>query len=450
MSKEVITVQQECDLPIQVEVIFLSLAENYQQQSQYARRQLTSSRYVSTVLLPMVLSEQHAKALAERILFDLWNEKISFQFELPIKYAYLEPTDIIDISIGEKNFLVRVTSIFFGNPGIVRVTAVRVGEDSKNIPNNFVVAHMESVNVNHLIEWYYIDKVGFRNSFVVACNKGNIWKGALLYVSEDNGENFSLLTEVEHRGVIGATLNKLEKGASELFDFTNHIEVNLLTEEELYSVSEHALLNGSNLALIGDELIQFLNAELVQPSQYKLTGLLRGRAGTEYAISSHEVGDIFVLLNDNQESVNENLSFLGITKQYKMAAPGSSLDSFKPRHIKQRGNYLKPLSPVHISVKRLQSMDLEISWFRRARINANWKDSVDVPLDEASELYEIEIFDDLQNLRRTLISNHPSSIYSFSQQEQDNVNELEYITICIYQISSIVGKGIAGKYIFYN
>ncbi|WP_282073235.1 GTA baseplate fiber-binding domain-containing protein, partial [Janibacter hoylei] len=54
-----------------------------------------------------------------------------------------------------------------------------------------------------------------------------------------------------------------------------------------------------NRLLVGREVIQFLQAEQVGAYRWKLSGLLRGRAGTEeVAAIGHEGGTLAVLLND--------------------------------------------------------------------------------------------------------------------------------------------------------
>lgn len=65
-----------------------------------------------------------------------------------------------------------------------------------------------------------------------------------------------------------------------------------LVEEDgpaLALASKSAVLNGANRALVeseaGWEMIQYLEAELVDVDTYQLTGLLRGQQGSENAIS---------------------------------------------------------------------------------------------------------------------------------------------------------------------
>jgi len=65
-------------------------------------------------------------------------------------------------------------------------------------------------------------------------------------------------------------------------------------QQWLASCDEQALGEGTNLALLGGELIQFTTADPVGPGQFRLSGLVRGLRGTP--IAAHEVGDRFVLI----------------------------------------------------------------------------------------------------------------------------------------------------------
>ena len=63
------------------------------------------------------------------------------------------------------------------------------------------------------------------------------------------------------------------------------------------SCDDSALAAGANLALIGDELVQFADAEAIGPGKFRLTRLLRGRFATQAAASTHGIGDLFVLID---------------------------------------------------------------------------------------------------------------------------------------------------------
>src|SRR3546814_5765375 len=78
-------------------------------------------------------------------------------------------------------------------------------------------------------------------------------------------------------------------GNALFFDDAATMEVELLAESMvLAGASDDALLRGANLCLAGDELLQFGRAEQLGARRYRLSHLLRGRRGTEWAMRSEE------------------------------------------------------------------------------------------------------------------------------------------------------------------
>src|SRR5690606_27896306 len=64
---------------------------------------------------------------------------------------------------------------------------------------------------------------------------------------------------------------------------------------ELLPATMTEMLNRANLAIIGDELINFSEANQVGPTTWELRGLLRGRKGS--GAVAHSAGERFVLLD---------------------------------------------------------------------------------------------------------------------------------------------------------
>src|SRR5690606_3296569 len=95
---------------------------------------------------------------------------------------------------------------------------------------------------------------------------------------------------------MGSVINTVGVGPENMFDMANTIDV-VLVQGTLASVTELAVLNGANVAVVGDEIIQFQTATLTGTGRYTLSKLLRGRLGTEHEMSNHAAGDRFVLLD---------------------------------------------------------------------------------------------------------------------------------------------------------
>ena len=77
---------------------------------------------------------------------------------------------------------------------------------------------------------------------------------------------------------------------------------------------------------------------------------------------------------------------------------------------------------------------------RRSRVDAEWRDGVDIPLGEESERYEVEIYSGL-TLKRTLTATSPTVAYSAAQQVTDFGSAQSSVSVKVYQLSAVVGRG---------
>jgi hypothetical protein len=207
---------------------------------------------------------------------------------------------------------------------------------------------------------------------------GNNWNGAAIYRSDDGGEaggnTFNLLAGMDGVATFGAIITPLPAGPFEVWDDLNEVEV-ILTSGSLGSISELGVLNGANAALIGDELVQFQNAQLIGEKTYKLTRLLRGRQGTEWAME-HVSGEPFVLISPALYTITIANNFIGRELFYKAVSVGNSLSNTDENAFTYTGRNLHPYAPVHVKGTRNAAGDLAISWIRRSRVDAEWRDGI--------------------------------------------------------------------------
>ena len=216
--------------------------------------------------------------------------------------------------------------------------------------------------------------------------------------------------------------------------------MNILSDETLASTTTAALLNGTNAALVGDEIIQFSTAKLIGENQYQLSGLLRGRLGTEWAMSQHEIGERFVLLNENTPQESNSVSLVGLPRNYRAVSIGQTLGQVDSVSFTHQGVGLKPYAPVHVKGNRDSAGNLSITWIRRSRTEVNWRNLVDVPLNEDSEAYEIDILNG-GDVVRTISSLTSQINYSAIEQVTDFGVAQTSITLRISQISAAIGRG---------
>ncbi len=426
---------------------------NYDPVTQTSQRQVVRAVDQVTINLPIVMGATQAKQVADITLYGTWKERLSFGLTLPPKYVRLEPTDVITVTVSRVSHEMRVIKTDMEANGLMKISAVAEdvssydfytppGETSRNITPPVLVPDtlLQFVDAPPL-PTDTVPNQGLLRLGVAP--DGADWNGAAIYRSDDGGEDggntFNLLAGLEGAATFGAIITDLAAGITETWDQVNQVEV-VLTSGSLASVSELAVLNGANAALIGDELVQFQNAELIGERTYRLSRLLRGRQGTEWAVGSHTAGDRFILLSPALYTTAIANNLIGRELFYKAVSVGNSLGNTDEITFTYTGRNLKPFAPVHVTGLRDGSGNLTISWVRRSRVDAEWRDGVDVPLGEESEKYEVEILDG-SLIKRMFSVTTPQAEYTATQQVDDFGSIQTEVHVRIYQLSAVVGRG---------
>lgn len=447
-----VTRTQELELPRQVDVIYLSRTADYQSGTQSAQRQTVRAVDYSTINLPVVLSDQQAKVVADVTLYNAWVGRLQYQFTLPPKYALIEPTDVITITKDGAAYEMRVVGSKLVRSGMQEIAAVAedlssydfynpAGETAPNIQPPAAV----SATRLELMDLPAFPTDGITDAYLRygVVGLGTNWTASAVYRSDDGGANYALMQALQAQSTLGSVLNIVGSGQTVTWDDFTTIDV-LLTFGELQSVTDAAVLNGANACVIGDEVIQFQTATLVDTNKYQLSRLLRGRLGTEWATAGHVAGERFVLLTNAVARELMAASAFGISKKYKPVTVGSTLGATAEVDFTYTARALKPYSPAHITGIRDGSGNLTIGWRRRTRIGGDWRDNVDVPLAEESERYEVDIMSGM-TVKRTITGlTAPTASYSAALQVTDFGSAQSSIYVKVYQLSAAVGRGYAG------
>lgn len=283
---------------------------------------------------------------------------------------------------------------------------------------------------------------------VCATDPAGVFRGAALYRSIDAGATYARLSTLTAESTMGYTTNALANFLSgNIVDELSTINVAPL-HGTLSSTTLTGLLAGVNMAIVGDEVIGFRDATLEDDGSYTLTGLLRGVRGTEYAMAGHAIGDRFILVNSStMVRVPQTNADIGIERLWKMVAVGRTVASATPRAFTNSGAGLKPYAPSHLGGGRNADDDVILTWVRRNRIDGSWRDSVDVPMSETTEAYEVDIYDDSDytTVLRTISVTAQTATYTAAQQTTDFGSAQATVYFMVAQISSVVGRGHAAS-----
>lgn len=224
---------------------------------------------------------------------------------------------------------------------------------------------------------------------VAACQPTGGWRPVGLEVSV--GGQSRLIGSATAESVMGRALTVLGTGPTSIFDQRNSVDVELLDAAHwLESRDDDALVNGANLAVLGTELVQFGSAVAIAPGRYRLSRLLRGRRGTEFAVPAHVAGESFALVDPSQLTPIE-MPVEALGSQVSMRATGMADSDALPVEINVGGEALRPPSPVHLRAQRNADGGLRVTWFRRSRSGWAWLDGVDAPLGESLEHYQVKL-----------------------------------------------------------
>ncbi len=152
--------------------------------------------------------------------------------------------------------------------------------------------------------------------------------------------------------------------------------------------------------------------------EWRIARLLRGRRGTEGSMSTHQVGEVVLVLDPTTLVRVASLDQVGLSRFYRAVSIGSDPSLPEAVAFTNEAASLEPYAPVHIRGSRNGASDLTITWVRRTRYSGEWRDLVDVPLNEASEGYEVDVLDGGEVVR-TLSSSSPAVVYDAADQTAD-------------------------------
>ena len=262
---------------------------------------------------------------------------------------------------------------------------------------------------------------------------GDNWTGASIYVSTDN-VTYTFAGNLETYGVFGTCQTVL--GATGGVT----VEVN---KPELESVTDNDLELGFNMALIGEEIVQFKTAQLSNTNTYVLSDLTRGLRGTENEIPNHQVGERFVLLTGENaviEKIVGSAADLGQVRYFKALSAGQALDQVNPVNSTILGLSQRPIAPVNIDATKDGMDNITITWQRRDRHAV--LNTENPPLSETTEEYKLDIInssdDSVIRIETTYIS---SFTYTRAAQLSDFGSVQSTITVKIAQVSGTFGDG---------
>jgi hypothetical protein len=444
---------QETELAGEITLSYSDAESDFHSAAAVSRRLIGSSKRVSHADLALVTNGADAERRAGIWLQDSWAGRETAEFVLPPSRLALIPGDVIALTAGGRRRLIEIAETVDVadrrikarsiDPDVFEVPLAVPSRRAPVLPVVVGPAHTLELDLPTLTD---VTPPVLTHIAVFA----DPWPGPVAVWASTNGLTFRRAVLALTRAVVGETLDDLAAGPTSRFDRVNSVRVQLYGGA-LASVSDADLFAGANAAAVQRadgawEVLQFADAELVGTNTYRLSRLLRGQAGSEWAMGDPlAAGAPFVVLDDNVVALARGLNALGRTLQLRIVASHLSYGdpSAVAKTVTPGATALMPLSPVHLRAVR-DGSGVTFSWIRRTRIDGDSWEVQEVPVGEAIEAYELDVLSG-SSVMRTLATSIPQVLYTAADEIADFGSPQPSLSVAVYQLSATVGRGIAAR-----
>lgn len=434
------------ELPASAEIYFSDALRDYQSGSALAQKSGWQRAGHESLSLSAAMESGQAQALAESWLERKRAERRTVAFSVPWSQAGLTVGDRVRVAelAGNRDYVI----VSFEDGAARRAKAVALAPalrrpDRTRMPavpvSGSVTAGPPLFHMLDLPMWPGIENES--SQFRIACY-AKPWRDVALFASPE-ASGYQLRTVIPYAAIMGELTTELAGAASGRFMHQQSFDIRLY-HGELHSQSVLQALNAANTALVqnsagGWEILQYQEAEEIAAGHWRLKVLLRGQSGTEpEAGIVKPVGAPFILLDDRVVPAGLQKTENGLMLNWRAGPSGRNFsdDYFSTQSAAGGIKALKPLSPVHVRYRPQLNGDMHFQWIRRGRIDADSWMGEDIPLGEATEKYQVQLWQDGVLLQKAEVT-RPHYVYS--GQVQHGV----HLRLEVAQISQSFGAGEA-------
>lgn len=439
----------DLEIPNRVAVTYRNMQADQQSATEHSDRGPSGQDSLQSVQIAVGLLPTEAKGVADGLVLDGFASRLTSDISLPLGYSHLVPTDPIGVP-DEDGTLYRMRIVRRNEQGGV-LSFELVGEDGHAlaVPAPTSEGYVAKTSVADTGETilHVLDIPLLRDTddgpgvYVAARGTTTAWPGCSVMVST-NGTSFTSVAEIGEAATLGTATSLLAAGPTDIMDTANTVTVNV-GHGQLSSMSRAALFAdpAANVMLLGAEVLRFQTATLVtaSPNVYRLSGLLRGQRGTEWAVGTHAINERAVLLQARGlRRVTLALADIGRELSWKGVTRGQLVDAVPSQTATVAGVSQQPLAPVDLRATRDSTGGMVFNWKRRTRLLPGTLGTAPA-LGEASEAYDVEILSGAAVIRTTRVTEAQFS-YPESMQRQDFGAVQGAVSVRVYQIGAL-GRG---------
>ncbi len=464
-------------VPRRVEVRYIDPDSEYQPGSQpYARNGGLNSSTVS-YRFDLVLTAQEAQCAARRFAWELEANKRNFsELRLPPSRANLLENDIIRAVLHGRTYDLKIETLDRSPNGILDFRGVQeiastltFQASECTVDDSFVLG--QTVYEPPELDLYVMDIPPLRfedateiRTYFATCavDPAASFIGAELYgiqatiVGASKFAPNKAIADIE--ATMGITTSKLADVGSTVgvFDRANSISVRVFNGT-LSSSTEADVLNGSNRAVVGGEILGFVTATFVSTDEdgyrnYTLSTLLRGLRDTDDETGNHVANDRFISLNSPGVEWFSTFNppfLLGKTRAFRSVPFGGTATGYASQDsVTFVDATIRPFSPTNMRGTRDGSNNLTVTGDRKTRAPRAAISGTPMPQLEPSLLFEVDVLASpggavlrtIPSSAVTLTATGFSVAYSAAEQTSDGLTPGDPVDLEAFQVSTVVGR----------
>jgi hypothetical protein len=465
--RSVVPIPQDTDLPVLLRVNFADTGFDQQPNnvlSPLPTDSVDSQRDVVIDLSTCAASATEAQQLSDRYMRRQWTSKDTVQASLTEQQLAMEPGDVTTLSLDGVAWNAKLEKVTVA--GTRYDCTFRRDEAAVAVVNSATVGPVmqggstETIQIPGPIKGFIVD-APFRSDDdadirpLLYAGAGVYaalpYPGAVVYERTGVGATaaYDQLFDTLGTGATWGTCNGTLPNVPSpwLWDRGNSLNITLQSGT-LTAVTEADIDADPslNLFLIGRpgawEYVNVTTPTLQGDGSWNLSGFKRGRRGTEWACAGHTTGEV-VLLAIALKPEEMGSDDIGATLSFKAQAIGRILDVAPAIDVAPyMAETLMPYAPASLAWST-DGTDMTGTITRRTRTGGAWVGGSTIPLGEASEAYEVDIYHGGVLKRTIAVSGTNVFTYTGAQIAADG-NSVGVAPAChVYQMSDAVGRGFA-------
>lgn len=440
---------QEIDLPRSVTASYIEPTNDFNTASETEVRQVTEGTEDMQVQLPVCVTSDRAKKVAQMALYDQYRRQNQRSLTVSRKFSFVSPGDGVTVEYPRGTFklwLVLSTNdtgalcewgVVPGDAAIFTQTAVGATGYAGQEVSPLAAATRAQILDMPIVR----DADNNAGPYVALDSYAAEPANAELLVGDDDLTLQSRGT-VSASAPIGFAETALAGWSRVAVDETNLFTVSL-GDDVFGSVTRDVLLaGGAEYWAYGVpgrwEIGASAQGDSLGGGRYVLSRHLRGLLGTERNTGNHAVGDVFVLLRiAGMLRPDSGVGGIGQDKSYRAVTKGRSTNSTNSQIYANTGEGLMPLSPVNL---RRITANGGFTVDRRSRLAMN-NSTGSLPLGETTEHFTWEFYSSgtFTTLLGTVVTN--TATVTAAQITAIGVTPSATAFLKVRQVSDSIGPG---------